>query len=277
MLDFYAQSIRPILAFYVLPILIPFLIAYLVHILSEQIARRLIPIGRLARHRQTKAQRQARRQTLLSLVSALITSVAFLVAFLAALAPIVGLDSLIWMVGLFGAGIGFSAKPFIGDVMTGMMFILEADFDVGEKIEISGIEGVVEEINLRTTQLRGDEGEVYIIPNGEIRAVRNFSRGRFTPIRVKIRVPSTRLKRAVGLLEDMGAVAVQDLPNLLEPWRVIAEDATMSDTTELTLISQAKFGTGAELRPRLLAYVQDHLQEAGILEADAQPASPHAT
>lgn len=272
MSEFQIQSVQHFMLYYILPIVLPFVIAYAIHRLSDRLARQIVPIGQLARHRNTHEHRQARRQTLIALISGVITSGAFIVAFLAALVPLVGGESLIWLIGLFGAGIGFSAKPFIGDYMTGVMFILETDFDVGEKVEIVGTEGVVEEINLRTTRLRGEDGEVYIIPNGEIRSVRNFSRGRFTPVRVKLRVPSSQLTYCVTLLEEMGDAAMVDLPNLLEPWRVITDDVTMSETTDLTLVTKAKFGAGAELRPRVLAYVQERLEQAGVFETDEQAA-----
>ena len=109
--------------YYIVPIVLPFVIAYTVHRLSDRLARQIVPIGQLARHRNTQEHRQARRQTLIALISGVITSGAFIVAFLAALIPLVGGASLIWLIGLFGAGIGFSAKPFIGDYMTGVMSI----------------------------------------------------------------------------------------------------------------------------------------------------------
>ncbi len=270
MSEFQIQALRQFVLYVLLPVIVPFVAAYMVHRFSDRIARRIVPIAQLAQHRHKNVQHQARRQTLTALVSGVITSTAVLVALLAALVPLVGAESLIWLVGLFGAGIGFSAKPFIGDYMTGFMFILEADFDVGEKVEIVGTEGVVEEITLRNTRLRGEDGELYIVPNGEIRVVRNFSRGRFTPVRVKLRVPSSQLKHTVAILEDMGHAAMTDLPNLLEPWRVITDDTTMSETTDLTLVTKATFASGAELRPRVLAYVQERLEQAGVFAADKQ-------
>ena len=98
--------------------------------------------------------------------------------------------------------------------------------------------------------------------------MRNFSRGRYTPVRVKLRVPSSQLNHTVTLLEDMGHTAMSDLPSLLEPWLVITEDTTMSETTDLTLVTKAKFGAGAELRPRVLAYVQERLEQAGVFAMD---------
>jgi hypothetical protein len=55
------------------------------------------------------------------------------------------------------------------------------------------------------------------------------------------------------------------LPNLLEPWQVISDSGVIGQQTELTLSTKARFGKAAEMRPRLLALVQDRLAEADIL------------
>jgi hypothetical protein len=62
----------------------------------------------------------------------------------------------------------------------------------------------------------------------------------------------------------LGQEAVHVLPNLLEPWQVISEHGEIGQQIELTLLAKARFGQAAELRPRLLALVQERLAEAGI-------------
>ena len=86
--------------------------------------------------------------------------------------------------GLFSAGFGLGARPMVSDFLSGIGFMFEDTFDVSEKIEIPGLPGgsvmgLVEAVHLRTTVIRAMSGEPYIVPNGEIRVVRNFSRGDF--------------------------------------------------------------------------------------------------
>ncbi len=259
------DAIRTILLFYILPVAVPFVVAFGIYWIAKPLAGWLVPIGQLTRsRRRTAEQRDARRRTLISLIAGMISFVAFFVALLTAIAAFVGRDSLIWMIGLFGAGFGFAAKPFIGDYMTGILFIIEDEFDIGEKVEIFDVEGVVEEITLRTVTLRGMDGEEYIIPNGEIRRVRNFSRGRYTPVKVQIQVPSSQLRSTVDFLEALGQEAVTELPGLLEPWKVIAENGTVGAHTELTIAAKAEFKQGAHLKPRLLALVEERLTAKDI-------------
>ncbi len=254
-----------IAVFYLLPIISAFGSAVVLHWLSVPISRWFIPIGRLTRRRiRTEAQQTARHETLVTLLAGIISGTGFVVAMFVALAQFISVDTLVWMIGLFGAGFGFSAKPFIGDYMQGFTFITDDVFDVGEKVEILEIEGVVETITLRLTTLRGVNGEAYTIPNGEIRTVRNFSRGRYTPIRVTVRVPSNELERVIPILEELGEHAPIELPDLLEPWQVITEAGQLGSQTELTLVSKATFGRGASIRPRVLAMVQRSLAEHQI-------------
>ena len=237
-----------------------FLLAWLLSRLVGILSRRVIRLGGLARHRSSPE----RRKTLYGLVRGIITVTFFIVAIMLSLSQFVETTTLIWMIGLFGAGFGLSARPLISDVMAGTSFIFEDTFAVGEKVEILSIEGVIEAITLRTTWLRAPSGELYTIPNGDIRIVRNFSRGRFSVANVILKIPAAELQRAIPLLEKLSREAMDSLPNLIEPWRVISESGMIGQTAELTLLAKARFGLAAEMRPRLLSLVHKALKEENI-------------
>lgn len=77
--------------------------------------------------------------------------------------------------GIVGLAIGFGAQSLVKDIITGFFIIFEDQFSVGDQVRIGTYEGVVEEIGLRTTKIKGFTGEVNIIPNGSIVDVTNFS------------------------------------------------------------------------------------------------------
>lgn len=79
--------------------------------------------------------------------------------------------------GLGGIAIGFGAQSLVRDVFTGFFILFEDQYGVGDYVTITGITGTVEDLGLRITRLRSFNGELQIIPNGEIKAVTNFSRG----------------------------------------------------------------------------------------------------
>jgi moderate conductance mechanosensitive channel len=238
-----------------------YLCAYLVHRLSWRIAKPMVRLVRLAPSGHPRRERQA---TLRSLFASAISLASFAVATLLSIGQFVQADTLVWMVGLFSAAFGLGARPLISDVLTGIGFIFEDTFAVGEKVEILDMEGVIEAINLRTTWLRSPTGELYVVPNGEVRVVRNFSRGHFSTANIKLKIEAARVSQAMSLLEELGVEAVQLLPNLLEPWQVISESGEIGHQIELTLLAKARFGKAAVLRPRLLTLVQERLTQAGI-------------
>jgi small conductance mechanosensitive channel len=239
-----------------------YLVAWILHRLAHFVARRVVRLRRFAS--RGSGLRLERQETLKSMVASAVSFVAFAAATVASVGRFVDLDTLVWVVGLFSAAFGLSVRPLISDVMTGFGLIFEDTFAVGEKVEILGVEGVIEAVNLRTTWVRAPTGELYVVPNGEIRVVRNFSRGRFSIAKVVLKVAAADLSSALPLLEALGEEAVALLPNLLEPWQVLSESGVIGQQTELTLLAKARFGQGAEMRPRLLALVQERLSEAGI-------------
>jgi len=77
--------------------------------------------------------------------------------------------------GVLGLAIGFGAQNLVKDVISGFFIIFEDQFAVGDVIQIKSFKGTVEEIGLRITRVKSMTGEVFIIPNGSIQEVTNYS------------------------------------------------------------------------------------------------------
>ena len=78
--------------------------------------------------------------------------------------------------GLAGVAIGFGAQNIIKDVLGGLFLMMENQIRLNDIAVINGKGGVVEEINLRTTVLRGEDGAVHVFPNGGIQSLSNLTR-----------------------------------------------------------------------------------------------------
>lgn len=78
--------------------------------------------------------------------------------------------------GIIGVAVGFGAQSVIKDVIAGLFLLVENQIRVSDVAVINGIGGAVEEINLRTTVLRSENGAVHIIPNGSIQTLANLTR-----------------------------------------------------------------------------------------------------
>ena len=160
LLDFWSTNDWCGLVVYVLAL---YLIAWVIHRLSRPIAGCLVRLSRITL--RGRKLRPERRETLRAMIGSVISFLAFVAATVVAVGRFVQFDTLVWVVGLFSAAFGLSARPLISDVLTGVGLIFEDTFAVGEKVEILQVEGVVEAVNLRTTWLRSPTGELYVIPN----------------------------------------------------------------------------------------------------------------
>src|SRR5947209_9952295 len=78
--------------------------------------------------------------------------------------------------GVVGLAIGFGAQTLIKDVLAGFFLLIENQMRVNDVVVINGQGGLVEEINLRTTILRSEDGAVHIFPNGSIQTLSNLTR-----------------------------------------------------------------------------------------------------
>jgi small conductance mechanosensitive channel len=79
-------------------------------------------------------------------------------------------------IGAVGVAIGLGAQTLIKDILGGLFVLLENQIRVSDVASINGVSGLVEEINLRTTVLRGENGAVYVFPNGSIQTLANLTR-----------------------------------------------------------------------------------------------------
>jgi len=78
--------------------------------------------------------------------------------------------------GVVGVAVGFGAQSLVKDMLAGIFLLLENQIRVNDVAVINGTGGLVEEINLRTTVLRGENGAVHIFPNGSIVTLSNLTR-----------------------------------------------------------------------------------------------------
>lgn len=216
--------------------------------------------------------REERRRTLQDLLGSAISISAFVLAILISAGQFVSQETVVWMAGLFGTALAFAGRTFIGDILAGISIIFEDRYNVGEKILVKSqfelIEGVVEHVSLNATWLRAQSGELYAISNGEIRFIRNYSRGLHSAANIRIKIAAADLERTLPLLKDLGQEIVKRWPEIREPWQVISESGTMGQNVELTLAVKVDFGQAADLRPHLLALVQKRLKLADITLVD---------
>jgi moderate conductance mechanosensitive channel len=78
--------------------------------------------------------------------------------------------------GIVGVGVGLGAQSIFKDMLNGILILIEDQYNVGEVVLLAGLKGTVEDLSLRRTSLRDNDGTLYIIPNSQIATVSNLSR-----------------------------------------------------------------------------------------------------
>lgn len=242
------------------------LAAIFISLLSSHIAHRIVSLGRFASIKRRPSVE--RTHTLKSLVASTITFGAILFALTATLALFIPATTLIWILGLFSAAFGLGARPLVSDLLSGISFIFNGTFDIGEKVEFifpgGNIQGVVEEVNLTTTLIRASTGEMYTFPNGEVRIVRNFTRGKFSNARINLYVLPQDVGRATTALANLSKDVFSEMDDLMEPYQVIGSENLSGSKVEIIINAKAALGKAAELRLRLMDRIQERLQSEGI-------------
>ena len=130
--------------------------------------RSLIPVAdTMGVHRAER-----RTETLRQIVHS-VAKVILLVVVLLVTADQLGYDTktLLATVSIVGVAVGFGAQSLVKDVISGFFILLEDQYGVGDVIKVDNHSGVVERMSMRATVLRNLEGQVHVIPNGNIQIV----------------------------------------------------------------------------------------------------------
>jgi len=158
------------------------------------------------RKRATPIRITARRENTLKKLSAnVISYVVYFIAFIMILDNVLGFNvgALLAGAGVAGLAIGFGAQNLVRDIISGFFIIFEDQFSVGDYVLVSGVEGTVEEIGLRTTKILSWTGEMNVFPNGDITQVTNYSVNNGLSV-VDINIPyESDIDTAEKIIEDI--------------------------------------------------------------------------
>jgi small-conductance mechanosensitive channel len=119
----------------------------------------------------------SRKGTLLTLLRKVILALIGVVVVLTSLSAVgINIGPLLAGAGILGLAVGFGSQTLVRDILSGIFFLMDDAFRVGDYIETAGNKGMVEYISLRSLRLRHPRGMVYTIPFGDMGSVQNFSR-----------------------------------------------------------------------------------------------------
>lgn len=160
--------------------------------------------------------------------------------------------------GIVGLAIGIGAQSLVKDVISGLFIIIEDPFGVGDEVKIGNYKGRVEMIGLRTTRLVGWTGEVYIIPNGQINDVTNYSL-RNTLAVVDFTVDHEDLDQTIAWIAE--AVRQTKDDNLVREPEVLGVQAAGPSSATIRIAAECKPNTHEAVERVLKAGIRRALDE----------------
>ncbi len=150
--------------------------------------------------------------------SVLISLLRYLVAVMVVVSVLtvfgVNVKSILAMASIGGIIVGFAMQTVIKDVIYGILILAEGSIGVGDFVRINDMDGFIDSVSLRTTVIRNFNGNVYTIPNGEIRTIANMSIVLKRAI-VDIRCPyEENRNRLLDIISDEMETAVHEIDGI---------------------------------------------------------------
>ncbi|KQV66088.1 mechanosensitive ion channel family protein [Rhizobium sp. Root1220] len=211
---------------------------------------------------------RARLQTLLPIFRNILAVVIAVIAVLMVLSGLgVEIAPLIAGAGVVGVAVGFGAQTIVKDVISGMFYLWDDAFRVGEYIESGSHKGVVEAFSLRSVRLRHHRGPLTTVPFGELGAVKNLQRD-WTIDKISLNVTyDTDLVKAKKVIKQIGQQLLDTpeyAPHIIETLKMKGVEQFGEFAIEIRLSMTTKPGEQFVIRRNALAMIRNAFKENGI-------------
>lgn len=217
---------------------------------------------------ESDQHQQARLRTLLPIFQNILFVAILVMAILMVLSSIgIEIGPLIAGAGVVGVAIGFGAQTLVKDIISGMFFLLDDAFRVGEYIESESYKGTVESFSLRSIKLRHHRGYLFTVPFGMLGAVQNMSRD-YVIDKFNITVGyDTDIEKARKLIKKVGLELAADpeyAPNVIEPVKMQGVEGFGDYGIQLRIKMKTKPGEQFPMKRKAYVLIRKAFQENGI-------------
>ena len=228
------------------------------HVLKTVIDRKLVEVPTALG--EEAARRQGRLRTLLPILRNMALVVLVAMAVLMALSALgVEIGPLIAGAGVVGVAIGFGAQTVVKDVISGMFYLLDDAFRIGEYIISGSYKGTVESFSLRSIKLRHHRGYLYTVPFGELGAVQNMSRD-WVIDKLSVGVTyDTDLDQVKKIIKQVSREIMADpelAPNIIEPLKMQGVEQFGDFAIQIRMKMMTKPGEQFVIRRRAYAMIK---------------------
>jgi small-conductance mechanosensitive channel len=166
--------------------------------------------------------------------------------------------------GILGIVLGFASQSIVGNLVSGIFLMIERPMKIGNAVEVNGVIGIVEDIQIISTTIRTWDGLHIRVPNEKIftssitNYVSNVAR-RFTYV-VGIRYEDDADK-AISIINQL----IDNEPFALQnPAPIVFVSELASSSVDITVMIWSPISEWYELKKRLLWFIKKNLEENGI-------------
>lgn len=166
--------------------------------------------------------------------------------------------------GILGLAIGFGAQSLVKDFISGFFILFENQYAVGDMVKAGSAEGIVEEIGLRTTVIKAFSGEFFIIPNGKIDTVVNYSRGSMR-VRVVVSIAyEENINEALAVLQNVCDQVTKEYDGVADPPKPLGVSDLGESGIDIMIVGRAQPMMQWGLERMLRKRIKEAFDEAGI-------------
>jgi small-conductance mechanosensitive channel len=238
------------------------------HVAKAVIDRKLVAAEGTGLADSDETRHQARLRTLLPILRNMLFIVLLVMAVLMALSALgIEVGPLIAGAGVVGVAVGFGAQTLVRDVISGIFFVLDDAFRVGEYIQTGNYKGTVESFSLRSVKLRHHRGPLYTVPFGVLGAVQNMSRD-WVIDKLSVGVTyDTDLDKVRKLVKQVGKELLEDpelAPHIIETLKLQGVEQFGDYAIEMRMKMKTKPGEQFVIRRRAYHLIKKLFDTNGI-------------
>jgi small-conductance mechanosensitive channel len=219
-------------------------------------------------HDGPDARRRQRLNTLLPILRNVLFLAIGAVGFLMILDAVgIQIGPLLAGAGVVGIAVGFGAQTLVKDIISGVFYLFDDAFRIGEYIQAAKYKGTVEGFSLRSIRLRHHRGPVTIVPFGELGAVQNLSRDWVIDIITLTLNYDSDLEEVRKTIKRIGVELLEDAelgPNIIEPLKMQGIEQMADYGVQIRLKFMTKPGEQFGVRRKALAMLKKTFAEKGI-------------
>jgi small-conductance mechanosensitive channel len=213
-------------------------------------------------------QTLARSFTLLPVLRKFVGTVLMLMVSLIVLSSMgINIAPLMAGAGVVGLAIGFGSQKLVADVLSGIFYLVDDAFRVGEYIQAGSVSGTVEGFSLRNIELRHDRGALQIVPFSKLGAVTNYNRGGAV-VKFALSLPyDTNIDQVRKIIKKVGQQLMEDPelgPDIIRPVKSMGVKSVVDSVMTFRVRFTAKFGRQGIIQRKAFELITDALAKKGI-------------